>query len=86
MCDGSDNIEYLYILPSRWLFLIKYYKIGDAIHENFQNARCTPKQFFAEENLVSWNPKTHGPHNYLQSSYLAALIHKCGKNNNIHML
>ena len=38
-------------------------------------------QFFAEENLGSWHPKTHGPRNYLQSFYLAALIHKCrGKN------
>ena len=35
-------------------------------------------QFFVEENLVSWHPKTHGPRNYLQSFYLAAIIHKCG--------
>ena len=32
---------------------------------------------FFEENLVSWHPKTHGPRNYLQSFYLASLIHKC---------
>ena len=43
-------------------------------------------QFFAEENLVSWHPKTHSPRNYLQSFYLAALIHKCEKKNNIHFL
>ena len=30
--------------------------------------------------------QTHGPHNYIQSFYLAALTHKCGKKNNIHML
>ena len=47
-CDGSDNIEQLYILPSRWLFLLKFDKIGDAINENVQNARCTPIQFFVE--------------------------------------
>ena len=34
-------------------------------------------QFFVEDNLVSWHPKTHGPRNYLQSFYLDALIHKC---------
>ena len=75
-CDGNDNIEQLYILPSRWLFLPKFEKIGDAIHENFQHANCTPMQFFVEGNLVSWYPKTHGPRNYLQSFYLAALFHK----------
>ena len=78
-CNGSDNIEQLYILTSRWLFLPKFDKIGDAIHENFQNAGCTPIQFFVEENLDSWHPKTHGPRNYLQSFYLACLIHKCGE-------
>ena len=31
-CDGIDNIVHLYILPSRWLFLLKYDIIGDAIH------------------------------------------------------
>ena len=36
-------------------------------------------QFFVEENLDSWHPKTQGPRNYLQSFYLAALIHKCEK-------
>ena len=34
-------------------------------------------QFFVEENLDSWHPKTHGPRNYRQSFYLDALIHKC---------
>ena len=29
--------------------------------------------------MDNWHPKTHGPHNYLQSFYLAALIHKCRK-------
>ena len=74
--DGSNNIEQLYILPSRWLFLPKFDKIGDAIHEKFQNASCKSIPFFVEENLDSWHPKTHGPRNYLQSFYLDALIHK----------
>ena len=66
-------------MHSRWLFLLKYDKIGDEIHEIFQNASCTPIKFFVEENLASWHPKTYGPRNYLQSFYLATLIHKCGK-------
>ena len=56
--------------------LLEYDIIGDAIREKFQNARCTPIEFFVEENLGNWHPKTHGPRNYLQSFYLAALIHK----------
>ena len=40
------------------VILLKFDKIGDAIHENFQNASCTPTQFFVEENLDSWHPKT----------------------------
>ena len=35
-CDGSNNIEQLYILPSRWLFLFQFDNFGDAIHEIFQ--------------------------------------------------
>ena len=60
----------------------------DANHLNFpcQNACCTPMQFFVKENLGGWHPKTHGPCNYLQSFYLAALIHKCGGKNNINLL
>ena len=64
-------------MPSRWLFLLKYDKIGDAIHEIFHNTSYTPIKLFVEENLVSWHPKTHVPRNCLQSFYLAALIHKC---------
>ena len=84
MCDGNNNNEDLYILPLRWLFLLQFGKIGDAIYENFQNASCTPIKFFVEENVYSWHLKTHGPHNYLQSFYLAAHIHKCRGKNYIH--
>ena len=31
---------------------------------------------YVEENVGNWHPRTHGPRNYLQSFYLAALIHK----------
>ena len=33
--------------------------------------------FFSEENFDNLDPKIHGPRNYLQSFYLAALIQKC---------
>ena len=61
------------------VILLKFDNFGDAIHEIFLNASCTPMQFFVKKNLVSWYPKTHGPRNYLQSFYLAALIHKYEK-------
>ena len=69
------------MLPSRWKYLLEYDIIGDKICANFQNTCCTPIEFLVEENLGNWNPRTHGPHNYLQSFYLAALIQKFrGKN------
>ena len=83
MCGGSDNIAHCYMLPSRWMSLLEYDIIGDAICEKFQNTCCTPIEFFVEENLGNWHSKTHGPRNYLQSFYLAALIHKCGGKNSI---
>ena len=83
MCGGKDSIEHLYILPSQWIALLKYEDFSDGIYDNFQNASCTPIKFFVEENFDSWNSKTHGPRNYLQSFYLTALIQKCGKN--IHL-
>ena len=67
--------SYTYCLQDRY-FLIKFDNFGDAIHEIFPNASCTPMHFFVKENLVNWYPKTHGPRNYLQSFYLDALIHK----------
>ena len=65
-------------MTSRWLFILKYDKISDAIHETFSFSSCKPIKKIVEENLVSWHPKTHGPRDYLQSFYLAALIKKAG--------
>ena len=76
MCGGDDNMENLYILPSRWLYLLQFEDFSDKIYENFQNASYTPIKFSVGENFDSWHPKTHGPRNYLQSFYLAALIQK----------
>ena len=86
MCGVSDNIEHCYMLPSIWKDLLEYEKIGDKICANFQNACCTPIEFFVEENLGNWHPITQGPCNYLRSFDLDALIHKYRKTNNIHML
>ena len=63
------------------MYLLEYDIIGDEIRETFQNSSCTPIEFFVEENLGNWHPKTHGPRNYLHSFYLAALIHKYGGGN-----
>ena len=77
MCGGDDNIEHLYILPSIWLYLLQFEEIGEEIYEHLQNSYCTPLEFFVEKNFDIWDPKTHGPRNFLQSFYLASLIKKC---------
>ena len=82
-CGGDANYENLYILPSKWIYLLKYETIGDEIYENLQNAYCTPLEFFVEKHFDIWDPKIHGPFNYLQSFYLAALIQKCGEKNSL---
>ena len=65
-------------MPSKWIDLLKYESISDKIYENLQNDSCTPIKYFVEKFFNSWHPKTHGPRNYLQIFYLAALIQKCG--------
>ena len=42
MCDGNNNIEHLYKLPSRWLFLLQFEEFSNAINEKNQNDSCTP--------------------------------------------
>ena len=53
MCGGNNNIEQLYILPSRWLYLLQFEEFSDENFENFQNASCTPIKLFVEENFDS---------------------------------
>ena len=36
--------------------------------------------FFIEKDFEGWDPKIHGPRNYLQSFYVAALIDECRTN------
>ena len=78
---GYDNYEHLYILTLRLIYSLQFEKIGEEIYENLQNAYCTPLEFFVENNFENWDPEKHGPHNCLQSFYLAALIKKCGEKN-----
>ena len=83
MATMTLNI-YTYCLQDGYI----YYNLKSLVTKfmkKFQNASCTPIKCFVEENLVSWHPKTHGPRNYLQSFYLAALIQKCGEKLIIHM-
>ena len=48
--------------------------------ENLYNANCTPTSFFVEKDFESWDPKIHGPRNYLLNIYVAAIIDKHGTN------
>ena len=72
-------LQYGYIYLNLTILVTQFMKF-------FKIASCTLIQFFVEENLICWHPKTHAPRNYLQSFYLASHIHKCGKKNNIHIL
>ena len=45
------------------------------------NAYYKPKSFFVEKYFDSWDPKIHGPRNYLQIFYVAALIEEFGTTN-----
>ena len=49
------------------------------IEKHFYNAYCMRQSFlFVEKYFDSWDPKIHGPRNYLQIFYVAALIEECG--------
>ena len=48
------------------------------IKQDFYNAYCTQKYVFVEKYFESWDPKIHGPRNYLQSFYVANLIEGWG--------
>ena len=84
-CGGNELYECLYILPSKWIYLLKFEKIGEEIYENLQNSYCTPLEFFVEETFDIWKPKIHSPRYHLQSFYLAALIQKYMEKLIIHL-
>ena len=45
-CGSDANFEDLFLLPSQWIYLLKYELIDDKIYENLQKAYCTPLLFF----------------------------------------
>ena len=64
--------------PKTWLEYQQYEDVHVEITKSLYNAYCTPKSFYVEKYFESWDPRIHGPCNYLQSFYLTALIEECG--------
>ena len=75
------DTEHLFMLPNNWLNHCEVPYVNVDIMQNFYNAYRTPKSFFVEKNSDVWDPNIQGPRNYLQSSYVAAPIDKCGTTN-----
>ena len=78
---GLLDTEHLFMIPINWLNHCEVLNVNVKIVQNFYNAHSTPKSFFVEKYFDSWDPKIHGPHNYLQIFYVAAIIDKCGIKN-----
>ena len=78
---GFLDTEHFFVIPINWLNYCEVPDVNVDIVQNFYNAYCTPKSFFSEKDFDSWDPKIHGPCNYLQSFYLAYPIDKCGNTN-----
>ena len=68
------------MLPINWLNHRGVPDVKVEIVQILYNAFRTPKTF-VEKDLDSWDPKIHGPNNYLHSFYVAALIDKFGTTN-----
>ena len=66
------------MLPIIWLNHPEFPDFNVEIVQIFYNAYSTPKSFFVEKDFDSWDPKIHGPCNYLDIFYVAVLIDKCG--------
>ena len=78
---GLSVTENLFMIPINWL---NYHKVPDVnveIAQFFNNANCTPKSVFVEKDSNGWDPKIHGPRNYIQIFYVAAPIDECRTNN-----
>ena len=65
-------------MPSRWLSLLNFWQNWWRNSWTFSKCQLYANNFFVEENLDCWHPKTHVPRYYLHSFYLADIIHKCG--------
>ena len=62
--SGFLGTNHLFILPKTWLEYQQYDNVHEAITKHLYNAYCTPKNI-VEKDFESWDPKIHGPHNYL---------------------
>ena len=73
---------HMFMLPKMWLTAAKFFPdedTRDEIRDYFLSAILTDGAFFVEDDFPDWNPKIHGPRNFLQSFYIAALAHKSGR-------
>ena len=68
------DTEHLFMLTKTWLEYQQYENVHVAITQNLYNAYCTPKYFYVEKYFESSDTKIHGPRNYHQSFYVAALV------------
>ena len=76
---------YTYCLQDGYIYLNLTILVTQ-FRKNFKMQAVRQYSLFVEENLDSWHPKNHSNRKCIQSFYLAALIHKCGGKNNIHLL
>ena len=72
--DAEDLLKF----PKTWLEYLQYEEVDVDISKNLYNANCTQKYFFIKKYFEGWDPKIHGPRNFLQSFYVADLIEECG--------
>ena len=66
------------MLTINWLNHCEVPDVNVEIVKNLYNAYCTPKYCFVQKDFNGWDPKIHGPRNYLQSFYVATIIDKYG--------
>ena len=54
------------MLPINWLNYFEVPYVNGDIVKIFYNHYSTQKYFFAEKDFENWDPKIHGPCNYIQ--------------------
>ena len=78
-CGFLDN-DHVFMLTKNSLEYLQYEDIHVEITKKLYNAYCWQK-IYVEKYFKSWDPKIHGPRNYLQSFYVAAFIEEFGNKN-----
>jgi hypothetical protein len=76
-----QDTEHKFMLPKMWLRAQKAFPLEEVrieITDLFLSAILTSLAFFVEDDFKEWNPKIHGPRNFLQSFYVAALAYDAG--------